>query len=209
MRAMALAVLLVPFGSFVAEPAVAVFVTVPVAFEGRAKALLMVTLWPGVSVPRAQGKAVVQPPLFEAQVVPAGAGSLTVTLAASEGPLFVTVMVKFAVWPATAVPAVLAMERAAFGVTTVDCEALLLPGVRSAVGELAEAASDIVPPWAGAVATTVTVALPRLASVARLHVAVVAGVAQPGALLIVPLVSVALTVGVVLLSGPLFVTAIV
>src|ERR1051325_1514580 len=146
MLAVALAVLFVPFGSFVAEPTVAVFVTVPVAFEGRAKALLMVTLWPGVSVPRAQGNAVVQPPLFDENVVPAGAGSLTVTLAASEGPLFVTVMVKFAVWPATAVPAVLAMERSAFGVTTVDCEALSLPGVRSAVEELTEAASDIVPP---------------------------------------------------------------
>src|ERR1043165_2034369 len=134
--AVALAVLFVAFGSFVVEATEAVFVTVPVAFEGRVKAVLIVTLWPGMSVPRAQGKADVQPPLFEAQVVPAGAGSLTVTLVASEGPLFVTVIVKFAVWPATAVPAVLAMERSAFGVTTVDCEALSLPGVRSAVGEL-------------------------------------------------------------------------
>src|ERR1051325_4189862 len=146
MLAVALAVLCVPLGAFVAEPAVAVFVTVPVAFDGRAKALLMVTLWPGVSVPRAQGNAVVQPPLLEEKVVPAGAGSLTVTLAASEGPLFVTVMVKFAVWPATAVPAALAMERSAVGVTVVPVEVKLRPGVISAVEDPMVAASVIVPP---------------------------------------------------------------
>src|SRR6266498_2201572 len=93
------------FGSFVDEATVAVLLTEPVAFDGSAKAEVMVTLWPGVSVPRAQGNDVVQAPLLPAKVVPAGVGSSTVTLAASEGPLFVTVIVNVAFWPATAVPA--------------------------------------------------------------------------------------------------------
>ena len=45
------------------------------------------------SVPRSHGKAVVQSPAFATKVRPGGVGSATVTLVASDGPAFVTVIV--------------------------------------------------------------------------------------------------------------------
>jgi hypothetical protein len=54
---------------------------------------VMVMTCPLVSVPSAQGKALVQPPELETKVRPAGAASVTETPVAAEGPLFVTVMV--------------------------------------------------------------------------------------------------------------------
>ncbi len=47
----------------------------------------------GCSVPSRHGNAVVQAPLIDANVRPAGAGSFTVTLSATEGPSFVMVSV--------------------------------------------------------------------------------------------------------------------
>jgi hypothetical protein len=66
---------------------------VPVKFAGVVNVLVIVLVWPAVIVPSAQGKAVVQAPLFETKVVPAGVGSATETEVASDGPLLVTVIV--------------------------------------------------------------------------------------------------------------------
>ncbi len=71
----------------------AVLLIVPVAFEGTLYVEVIVTLCAAVRVPREQGKAVVHAPLLETNVRPAGVESLTCTPVASEGPLFVTVMV--------------------------------------------------------------------------------------------------------------------
>ncbi len=54
---------------------------------------VIVRVAPAVTVPTAQGNAVLQAPLFEMKVSPAGVGSATETAAASLGPLLVTVRV--------------------------------------------------------------------------------------------------------------------
>ena len=46
---------------------------------------------PGAIVPRSQGKAVVQSPLVDTNVNPAGVGSSTLTPVAAEGPALATV----------------------------------------------------------------------------------------------------------------------
>ena len=46
-----------------------------------------------VTVPSVHGKAVRQSPAFDTKVSPAGVASVTTTLAASDGPVFVTVIV--------------------------------------------------------------------------------------------------------------------
>ena len=51
----------------------------------------MVRVVPGAIVPRSQGKAVVQSPLVDTNVNPAGVGSSTVTPVATEGPALATV----------------------------------------------------------------------------------------------------------------------
>jgi hypothetical protein len=56
------------------------------------KVEVMVRLSPAGMGPRKQGKAVVQWPPFETKVNPAGVVSLTVALAAFEGPRLVTVI---------------------------------------------------------------------------------------------------------------------
>jgi hypothetical protein len=63
-------------------PAVAPAPTVKVA--------VIVRISPDRSVPRLQGKAVVQAPELETNVSPAGVGSLTTTACASAGPAFAT-----------------------------------------------------------------------------------------------------------------------
>src|SRR5437762_3539154 len=76
---------------------------------------------PTVSVPRLHGNAVVQAPLFETNVRPAGVGSVTTTFAALAGPLLSTSIVKFTKPPGFALDGpVLAMLTSAFvGVTGV------------------------------------------------------------------------------------------
>ena len=53
----------------------------------------MTWLAPAAMVPRAQGNVVVQGPVFETKLSPAGVTSATSTLVASLGPVFVTVIV--------------------------------------------------------------------------------------------------------------------
>ncbi len=54
---------------------------------------MIVWVAPATSGPSAQGNALVQAPLVETKLSPAGVGSATETLAASLGPLLVTVIV--------------------------------------------------------------------------------------------------------------------
>jgi hypothetical protein len=85
--------LLAGVGSDVADETVAVFEMVPANDELDEYVLVIVTVAAGARVPREQGNGVVQPPLFETNVVFAGVGSATETLVAVLGPLFVTVIV--------------------------------------------------------------------------------------------------------------------
>src|ERR1700682_142181 len=88
-----LEVLLAGCGSFAPEATVAVLVNDgPLKPNGTLKVALIVTVCPGVMLPRLQGKADVQPPVLETNVRPAGVGSLTTTAAAAEGPAFVVTM---------------------------------------------------------------------------------------------------------------------
>ena len=82
---------------------------------------MMRAVCPTVSVPRLHGNAVVQAPLFETNVRPAGVGSVTTTFAALAGPLLSTSIVKFTKPPGFALDGpVLAMLTSAFvGVTGV------------------------------------------------------------------------------------------
>jgi len=65
------------FESAVDEVTTAVLLIVPLAFDGTEYVLVIVALLPAASVPIEQGYAVVQAPLFETKVSPAGVLSLT------------------------------------------------------------------------------------------------------------------------------------
>jgi hypothetical protein len=77
-------------------------------------------------VPRLQGNALVQAPVFETNVRPVGVGSLTTTLPAEAGPLFTTVIVYVMFWPGLAeVGPVLEIETSAGCATLVFAVELL------------------------------------------------------------------------------------
>src|SRR5262245_14640774 len=65
----------------------------PANSAGTEKVVKMICDAPAASGPRVHGKAVVQAPLLDTNVSPAGGGSVTVAPATSDGPLFVTVSV--------------------------------------------------------------------------------------------------------------------
>ena len=85
------AVLLPGTVSGVVEDTVAVLVTAPGAGKPEPTVIVVVMVrdWPDASVPSAHGNGVVQSPLFDTKVVPAGVASATETATASEGPLLV------------------------------------------------------------------------------------------------------------------------
>ena len=91
----AVALLFAGVGSgVVALDTLAVLATlVPVKFAAVVNVLVIVFVCPGVIVPSAQGNVVAHAPLFETKPVPAGVASETETAVASDGPLFVTVIV--------------------------------------------------------------------------------------------------------------------
>src|SRR2546428_6914544 len=70
-----------------------VFVTEPLAFDGTAYLLVIVTVVNAVIVAMVHGNGVVHAPLFETNANPAGVGSVTVTDVASLRPLFVMLIV--------------------------------------------------------------------------------------------------------------------
>jgi hypothetical protein len=89
----------------------------------------MVRVVPGAIVPRLQGKAVVQSPLVDTHVNPAGVGSSTLTPVATDGPALATVTVYVTRPPGTAVVGpVLVIDRSANCVTVVTTLAALFSG---------------------------------------------------------------------------------
>src|SRR5262245_43799952 len=90
---------------------------------------------PGASVPRLQGKGVLQAPPFETNVTPGGAGSVTITPVAVEGPALVMVMVNDTGLPAVISPGgpTLSATRSADAKISVVSVLLLLPGSGSVV----------------------------------------------------------------------------
>ena len=112
-------------------------------------------------------------PAADTKVTPAGRVSVTVTFAASDGPLSTTTR-EYASEPAavTVGGPVLVMARSAEGVTVVVAVAVLLAGFGSGVAEETVAVSVSVAPCAGAVTTTV-IARRRgpAVRVGRVHVA--------------------------------------
>ena len=95
-------------------------------------------------------------PPADTNVTPAGSVSVTVRLAASDGPSFVTVSEYATEPPATTVggPS-LAIARSALAVTVVVTVEELLPGTGSAVVDATDAVFDSEPAWFGAVTVTV------------------------------------------------------
>jgi hypothetical protein len=89
---------------------------------------LIVLLAPGASVPRVQGNAVVQSPVLETKVNPAGVGSVTLTLVALLGPSLVMVSAKVTFVPAKPlIGPVLLIFTSALETMIVGSLALLLP----------------------------------------------------------------------------------
>ena len=90
----AVALLFPGVGSDVVLLTVAVLESVvPLKDGGVEKVLVIVFDWPAVIVPSEQGKGPVQAPALETKFAPAGVASVTLTAAASDGPLLVTVIV--------------------------------------------------------------------------------------------------------------------
>ena len=97
---------------------------------------VIVRVAPEATAPSAHGNAATQSPAFDTNVSPAGVTSATDTAAASDGPAFVTVIVYVTLFPATTVVVpVFVIDTSADADTVVSAEALLLPGVASAVVE--------------------------------------------------------------------------
>jgi hypothetical protein len=124
---------------------------------------VIVRVAPAGTVPRLHGNATAHAPAFETNVRFAGVGSATETACASDGPLFVTTVVKttFAP-PGTAVAGpVLAIARSADGdALPVDVE-LLLPGFVSVVAVVTVAVFEMaVPVRTAGVTPTVSVKTP-------------------------------------------------
>src|SRR5262249_37463406 len=94
----------------------------------------MVRLAPGPSVPRPQGNATVQSPVFEGKPSPGGVWSVTTTLLAADGPRLVTTMVNVRSLPAVALGGPdFVTTRSADAAIAVASESLSLPGTGSGV----------------------------------------------------------------------------
>src|SRR5262249_24257362 len=94
----------------------------------------MVRLAPGPSVPRLQGDATVQSPVFEGRPSPARGWAVTTTLLAVDGPSLVTTVVNVRSLPAVALGGPdFITTRSADAAIAVVSESLSLPGTGSGV----------------------------------------------------------------------------
>ena len=161
----AVEVLFARTGSNVADDTDAVLVRVA-AWPGA----VTVTVTTGAAVPVARPAVVqvtetlptfvqVQPvPVADTSTTPTGSVSVTVSEAASDGPLFTTTSEYDTDPPATTVAGpVLVIARSADAVTVVLADELLFAGSGSAVADDTVAVFDSEPAWAGAVTSTVIV----------------------------------------------------
>ena len=164
----------------------------------------------GASVPSAQGNAVVQSPLFETNVSPAGVGSETTTSRASDGPLLTTVTVYESGAPATALagPA-FTTATSALARSVVCSGSLLLPGMGSGWVPETVATSSMTPGVGGVEIVTPRATLLPGAIVPTSHVTTAPDAEHPALPVTkaVPGGSVSVTVTLVAVAGPRFVTA--
>jgi len=175
----ALALLLPAFGSLSVAVTLALLVIVPL--EAGAVTAMVTVADPALAiVPRLH---VTVPALWvqvpwvgvaDTKPTPAGKVSVRVTPVAALGPALLTLTVYVRLPPATTGSglSVLVTDRSAEAVTVVLAVALLFALLGSASLAVTLAVLVIVPPDVGAVTTIVTVALPALAIVPRLHVTV-------------------------------------
>jgi hypothetical protein len=205
--------LFVLFGSPVGELILAVLVNEPEA--GAVTVTLTLLTWPLVNVPKLQLTTpllLAPPPLADTKVTVAGNVSVTVTLLALEGPKFVTEIVytKLLLASTVAEP-VLPRPTSATGVTVVmtgGVTLFVLFGSPVGVLTLAVLVSE---PLAGAVTVTVTLLTWPLVNVPKLQFTTPLLLAPP------PLAdtkvtaagNVSVTVTLLALDGPKFVTEIV
>ena len=176
---LAVAVSLAGLGSGVADETVALLVSVP-AWPGAVTTMVITgAVDPAVSVGRVQVTETlpallhVQPaPMAETNVTPAGSVSATDRLAASDGPVLVTVSWYDTLPAATTVAGpVLVIERSATGPTAVVTELVLLAALGSAVAADTVAVLVRVAAIGGAVTTTVMAgAVVPVASAGRVQV---------------------------------------
>jgi hypothetical protein len=205
--------LFVLFGSTVGELTLAVLVSVPLA--GAVTVTLRLLIWPLANVPRLQltTPLVFTPlPLALTNVTPAGRVSVTVTLLALDGPKFVTEIVYTRLLLAkTLAAAVFPRPTSATGVTVVMTGGvMLLVLFGSPVGELTLAVLVNVP-LAGAVTVTVTVLTWPFVKVPKVQFTTPLLLAPPPLALtkLAPAGNVSVTVTLLALDGPKFVTEIV
>ncbi len=106
---------------------------------------MIVRVAPAVTVPTAQGNAVLQAPLFETKASPVGVGAATDTLAASLGPLLVIETVYTTSCPGVtdAGPLAVMLRSADAGFTGTGNVCASSPGAGSLVTEIAEAVLTI------------------------------------------------------------------
>ena len=210
------ALLLPGLGSAVVALTVAVLVTFTPAEPDAVAVTVRVALAPLARVPMAQTPPVYVPELgvAETKVRPLGRASVTETPAAALGPLFLTVMVKMTCPPTAGVAllTVLVMDRSADTAGVTEAEALLLPGLGSAVVALTVAVLvTFTPAEPDAVAVIVRVALAPLARVPIVQIPVLllysaVGLADTK---VSPDGRTSLTITLVAALGPLLVTFIV
>ncbi len=106
----------------------------------------MLRVAPGGTVPRAQGKAVVQSPAVLTKVRPAGVGSLTTTFAALDGPALLTWIVYTSVAPGTTFAGpVLVMLTSALGTSVLTSVLLADDGSDTPAGGVMVAVLTSVP----------------------------------------------------------------
>ncbi len=106
---------------------------------------MIVRVAPAATVPKAQGKAPLQAPLFELNVSPAGVASATDTAPASLGPLLVTVIEYTTLMPGTTLagPILVIARSAEAALTATLADWALLPATGSLVTVLAVAVLTI------------------------------------------------------------------
>jgi hypothetical protein len=205
--------LFVEFGSTVGELTAATFVSEPLA--GAVTVTVMLLTWPLANVPNVQFTTpllLAPPPVALTNVMPNGKVSVTTTLLALEGPKFVTEIVytKLLVAGTLAAP-VLPIPTSATGVTVVMTGAVtLFVLLGSPVGELT-VATLVREPLAGAVTVTLTLLTWPLVNVPKLQLTTPLLLAPPPLALknVTPNGNVSVTVTLLALEGPKFVTEIV
>jgi hypothetical protein len=196
--------LLSGFGSLVGLVTVAVFAILePEKSLGALYVTVIVLVSNGARIPNSQGKAVMQSPVLETKFSPAGVGSSTETLAAFDGPLFVTVIVYVTFVPGMMLAGpVFVISRSATGVSVLLSPLFALLGSDVPTGGVTVAVLTRLPV---ALAITVPVAVKVIVPpLATLTVALMSPVPEAGQL--EPALALQVHVTPVIVAGKLSIT---